>query len=389
MNELINETNITRTSPGAKARTLLKIINKKLNQSYQEFDINFLRAFLPYAQGQFLDYLGDMLGVSRSNASKASASSNDLLVKFYVADGFVFGDINNNLDIFIPSGTLISTGPQNTGIVYRLTTGIYLDRTLSEQYVSVEAVRDGQNSNVGPGVLIHHEFTNYTAAEGLLVTNTGLIENGSKIENDTNYRFRIANQVLASEQANDTAVRLSLLSVPGVADIVLRPYARGIGSYDVVVKAIVPNTPDSVIEACQEALNRTQALGISGLALKPHLTGLSFQISVTWRADVTQQQRDETRVNIQQNLSEYVNNLPIGESFIFNEAIERVMGTSTRILNIGTAQKAFDYIYIYKETKLRDNKVRAELITDYAPSGDERLIIEPTVSIGILVLDKN
>jgi uncharacterized phage protein gp47/JayE len=389
MNELINETNITRTTPGAKARTLLKVVNRKLNKSYQEFDVNFLRAFLPFAQGQFLDYLGDMLAVPRAPAQRAEATAGDQLVRFYVVNDQTFGDINNDLDIFIPSGTLISTGPNMSGIVYRVTVGVFLDRTFSQQFVSVEAVKDGQNSNVGPNTLIHHNFTNYSASEGLLVTNVGLIDNGSRIESDTNYRFRIANQVLAAERANETAVRLALLSVPGVADIVLRPYARGIGSYDAIIRAVVPNTPDSVIEACQESLARVQAHGISGLALKPRLTGLSFQVSVSWRAEATQSDRDQIRGNIQQALSDYINNLPIGEPFIVNEAIERVMSTDTRILNIGTAQQAFDLITVFKESKLRDNKMKEQLLNDYQPGPDEIIIIEPSVDPAIVVLDKN
>lgn len=388
LNELINSTNITRTSPGGKARNLLAVINRKLNRSYQEFDVNILRGFLPFADGQFLDYFGDMLGLPRAPARRANAASASRLVKFYVETGD-FGDINNNADIVIPSGTLISTGPNNTGVVYRVSVGVVLDRTLSEQYVSIEANRDGEVSNVGPNNLVHHNFTNYTTGEGLFVTNTSLIDNGSDIEDDNNYRFRLANQVLASERANETAVRLAILSVPGVSDLVVRPYARGIGSYDVLVQAVIPNTPDTLISACQDAIERVQAYGISGRAVKPRLTGLTFQVSLTWRADVSKTERDEIRRRVQSNLSNYVNNLDIGELFIVNEAIERVMGTDSKILNMGTAQKPFDSINIYKETKLRDNRIKETLLNDYTPTPEERIIIEPSVEIPIIVIDVN
>jgi len=388
LNELINETNITRTSPGGKARNLLRVVNRKLNRAYQEFDINLLRGFLPYAEGQFLDYFGDMLGVPRSPAKRASAAAASKLVKFFVDTGN-FGDINNNADIFIPSGTLISTAPNASGTVYRVSVGVFLERSISEQFVAVEATEDGSNSNVGAGTLTYHNFTNYSAAEGLFVTNVGLINNGSSIETDTNYRFRLSNQVLSAEKANETAVRLALLATPGVSDIVMRPYARGIGSFDALIQAVVPNTPEPLIAACQEAIERVQAHGISGIAKAPLLTGLTFQISVTWRADTTQDTRDQIRSSIQAALQDYVNNLDIGESFFVNESIERVMSVDSRILNIGTAQQAFDDIAIYKETKLRDNKIRETLLNDYQPSAEERIIIEPSVEIPIVVLDKN
>lgn len=388
INEMLAETNITRTSAGAKARTLLRIINRKLNRSYQEFDMNMLRAYLPFAQGQFLDYFGDMLGLPRAPAQRASAAISEKIVRFYVETG-TFGDINNNNDIFISPGTLLSTGPNITGEVYRVTTGIYLDRTLSEQYMPVEANRDGTGSNIGPNTLIYHNFTDYTEAAGLFVTNDSLIDSGRSIETDTNYRFRLANQVLASERANETAIRLALLSVPGVSNIIMQPFARGIGSFDILIQAVVPNTPAPVITACQEAIERVQAHGISSRAASPRLTGLTFQISITWRADVTQEDRNSIRASIQKNVSDYVNNLAIGQQFIVNETIERVMATDARILNMGTAAKPFDNISIYKETKLRDNNIKEELLGDYTPDIDERIIIEESVEVPIVVVDKN
>lgn len=388
LNELISQTNITRTSPGGKARNLLRVINRKLNRAYQEFDINLLRGFLPFAEGQFLDYFGDMLGVPRAPAVRATAAAASKLIRFYVETGS-FGDINSNADIFIPSGTLISTSPNNAGTVYRVSTGVFLERSLAEQYISVEASEDGSTANVGQGTLVYHDFTNYSAAEGLLVTNDGLIDNGASIENDTNYRFRLSNQVLASEKANQTAIRLAVLSVPGVSDILLRPYARGIGSFDILIQAVIPNTPQPLIDACQEAIERIESHGVSGLAKSPLLTGVTFQVSVTWRADTTQDVRDQLRASIQAALQDYINNLDIGQGFFVNEAIERVMAVDSRILNIGTAQQAFDEIALYTETKLRDNKIRQTLLDDYQPSAEERVIIEPSVDTPIVVLDKN
>lgn len=389
INELLTETDISRTSPGAKAKTLLSIVNRKVNKAYQEFDINFLRSFLPFAQGQFLDYLGDMLGVARLGARRATVSSADQVVKFYVETG-TFGDINNNQDIVIPSNqTLISTGSGISGVVFKLSVGVILDRTLTEYYVPIEAVKDGSISNVGANTLNHHNFNNYTAAAGLLVTNTAGIESGTKVENDTNYRFRIANQVLASERANETAVRLSLLTVPGVSNLIYKNFAKGIGTFEVIIQTVVPNTPDSVIAACQTSISRVQAQGIFGQAVKPILTGLTFETQITWRADTTTAMRQEIKQRAIANLTDYINNIPIGEGFFLNEAIERVMATDNRILTIGAALRPFDNVSIFKQTKLQDNKVREELIGDYTAKYNERLIIEPSIPNPILLGDAN
>lgn len=386
MNELVSGTNITRTTPGSKARSILQVVNRELSTAYQEFDVNMLRSFLPYAQGRFLDYLGDMLGVSRLGASRATVLSEEKLVRFYVESG-TFGDLNSGSDIFIPSGTIISTLPGNEGIVFRTSVGNMLLATESEVYISAHSVRDGEGANLGPGRLRFHGFTAYTTGTGLKVSNSGPITNGTNVESDNNYRFRIANQTLASERANETAVRLSLISIPGVSDLVMRRYARGIGSFEVIIQTVVPNTPENVIDACQAAIARVQAQGVFGRAVRPRLTGMTFQVTVTWRQDATADDKTRISEGIKTAISDYVNNIAIGEEFIYNELIERIMSVSDKILNIGTARKAIDLIHVYRESKLRDNKLKEELIDDYKTAPDERVIIEPTSDKPILIIN--
>ncbi len=388
ISELTSNTNITRLTPGSKAKTLVQLFSTKLNRAYQDFDVNFLKSFLPFAQGRFLDYIGDMVNVPRLGALTSSTTAASQLVKFYVESG-TFGDLNSGASIFIPAGTQISTLPNNDGIIYRLIEGVVLSATSSEQFVSVEAIKDGSVSNLGPDALKFTTFNNYTTATGLLVTNTGILNTGRNIESDTNYRFRISNQAFSAEAANETAIRLALLVIPGVSNLVSIPFSRGIGTFDYLIQTIVPNTPQPVIDACQEAIARTQALGIIGRALRPSLTGMSFTISVTWRGDASTEDREQIKENINTAVQNYINNLSIGEEFIYNELIQRVMDVNDKIKNIGTSAQAFDLINIYRETKLRDNKIKEEITGDYTPEADERLIIEPSVETPVLINDKN
>jgi uncharacterized phage protein gp47/JayE len=388
LSELTSSTNINRVTPGSKARALLQVSNRKLNKAYQDFDINYIRTFLPFAQGRFLDYIGDMVNVPRLGASRSSAPATSQLVKAYVATG-TFGALNGGNSIIIPVGTLISTLPNGEGTVYKVTESVSLPPSGIEVYLSVEAIRDGTASNLGPGSLTYSAFRNYTATTGLLFTNVGVINTGNDVENDTNYRFRISNQALSAEAANQTAVRLALLVVPGVSDLISVPYSRGIGTFDYIVQTVVPNTPDNVIAACQSAINRVQAHGISGRAVKPRLTGMSFTISITWRSDATASDRTSIKQSISTTIQEYVNNIRIGEEFLVNELIQRVMDVDSKIKNIGTSQKAIDQIFIYRESKLRDNYLKEELIGDYTPSVDERLIVEESLETPITLVDKN
>lgn len=388
LEELVSTTNITRTTPGSKARSLLQVVNRKLNKSYQEFDINFLRTFLPFAQGRFLDYIGDMLGTTRLGSARAIVSSLEENFKFSVASG-TFGDLNSGSNILVPAGTQISSLPGNEGIVYRILSGFYLPSTDTEFFFSAEAVRDGSASNAGSGTLVNTTFTGYTLGTGLLVTNLGPINSGTDIESDNNFRFRLANQVLAAEGGNETSVRLAILSVPGVQDVISLKYARGIGTFDFVIQTIIPNTPDSVINSCQLAIERSQSYGIRGKAVAPTLTGMSFQISITWRSDTKTTERTEIKRGISNAIQDYINNLDIAEEFIYNELIQRILDVSDKIKNVGTAQQAIDQIFIYRNTKVNDSSVKEEIQDDYAPDTDERLIIEDSLETPVTILDKN
>ena len=156
-----------------------------------------------------------------------------------------------------------------------------------------------------------------------------------------------------------------------------------------MIQTVVPNTPTPVISACQQAIEIAQAYGISGRAVRPRLTGMSFKISITWRQDATAEERISVKSNIALAVQDYINNLPIGEDFIYNELIQRVMDVSEKIKNIGTAEQAIDEIYIWRESKLRDNNVKEKLLGDYDPSDDERLIIEESLESPVIITDKN
>jgi hypothetical protein len=78
------------------------------------------------------------------------------------------------------------------------------------------------------------------------------------------------------------------------------------------------------------------------------------------------------------NIVDYINNLDIGEDFIVNEAVERIMATSDVIKNIGEATKPLDRVYIHRPTLLEDNRVRSTLLGDFDPENEEKLLVEDT-----------
>ncbi len=385
LNELGQTSRINRLSAGAKARSFLEISNRKTNQAYQIFDLNLARAFVSGANGRFLEFIGDLVGVQRLGSVVASSTAEAKSVRFFVETG-TFGDINSSGNILLPAGAIVSS-EDGGGVRYRLSVSHLLLSTDSESFVAVEALVPGASSNVGRNILTFHNFTGYTDVleDTLLVTNPAGVFTGKDIESDTNYKFRITRAVTAAESANRIAIRLAALSVPGVADIVEIPFARGIGTYDILIKSITPTVGDALIESTQTSIDAVTALGIVGLARKPIETGISFEITVRFRERLSIPQEDQIKDAIRDNLINYVNNLDIGEEFIINEAVQRVLEADERIKDIGVPTKPFDEITIHLNSKLEDNKIKQSLLTNFLTKTNERVIIEPSLTQPIVI----
>ena len=377
MMEILNGTNLSRTSPGSKMRALAEATSKKIGYMWTQFDLNIAQAFIDGADSKFLNYIGDLMGVERLGEKSANVSSSDRNIRFYVDLG-TFGDINSGNSIILTQGTLIGTTTAGGGIQYRVIVNTVLAASDNEAYIAVQSVRSGSNVNVGAGQLKYHNFSDYTDSinDSLKVTNDTEIIYGQDIEGDINYRYRITNQILNLEKANATAIRLAALVTPGVADIIDIPYHRGIGTYDLMIKSVTPSISDSLIANVQEAIDGVTSQGINPKARGPKEMGISLSGTIYLKRKVTPKEQDEIVSTVTDNVSTYINNLDINEEFVINQIIERVLATSDNIKTIGTSTKPLDNLFLYSVSKLEDNKVRSTLLTDYQAATDERIIVE-------------
>ena len=375
--DIVNNTNITRASPGSKTRAVAQALSKKLGRMWRQFDLNMVQAYLTGAEGAYLDLMGSMLGVQRLGEVAATTSAAERIVKFYVGVG-TFGSINGGSSIYLPKGAVVSTEAAAQGVRFVLSYAIILPADANSQYVSVQAVLTGSDSNVGSNQLNYHNFTAYTDIlnNSLKVTNTAEIVTGSEIESDTNYRFRIANQINASEAANQTSVRLAALVVPGVSDVVLIPYLRGVGSFDLLLKATSPSVSSGLISTVQEAVGKVTAFGVPFTVRGPSEVGFSMIATLTLRTVLSDTEQKNIATAVTQNVTNYIDNLDISEPLIVNEIVQRVMETSDQIKNVGSANRPIDNAWIYVPSLLEDNKVRNTLLGDYQPDVDAKLLVE-------------
>ena len=297
-----------------------------------------------------------------------------------------FGDINSSNSIPLIRGQVVSTQPYGQGITYRLLSPLTLDASDNYAWASVEATDTGSDYNVGAEALIHHDFTDYEdyLNKTLLVTNIHAIGSGKDFESDNNYRYRLTQKVVDAEAANETALRLAALSVPGVADVIIKKHYRGIGTYGIIVKSITPTISDRLIDEVAERVIKKEGYGSARFVRGQKQVGFALKTRVWYKKQLDDDTLDDIEGAMEDIVRGHVNNLDLGETLYTDRLVAELYGVSVEIEGFGTRTKQLDEAWIYKPTELEDNRIQQRLIGNYETANDEeRVIIEPTLSTPI------
>jgi len=331
----MRNTGVTTSSPGSKLRSVLEAIAVKLGTVSNQFEQNILQSYLDGAQGQYLDYIGQMMGIKRLGATPGGVDDIDKVLRFYRSD--------NSTLLTIPAGTIVSTQSGSSGVTYKTIAQVELPAGSDgyEVYVSAVSNSTGSAQNTAKDTLIYHDLTDQP---GLSVTNDTDIMVAQDLEGDSNFKFRIANQVFNAESANQTAVRMAALNVPGVADVTMLPFYRGVGTFDILIKATTPTVPESLLNAVREALFYKIAQGVSFDVRAPRETGISMSLNITLTNPIDSDAKKALQSTVQQVVMNYLDNLDISEDLIINEIVQRVMAIDDNIKNIGSAGKPIQEI---------------------------------------------
>lgn len=348
LSRLLNDTPITATQRGSTARTLLEISANQIAVLHRKIDQTRMDMFLSTAQGDALDGIGELLGVKRGVALRAFDDTDN--VKFFIDPGLGEGaaaavrgritdaTIDANPESLSPTGFTIRPGITLTAnsISYTTTTGAAFSGSDTEKFVGVIANGVGPGYNVQTGQLnknniqdMHPEFG--TLAPFILVENTMPITTGRFQESDESYRFRLQRALPTLQGGNQSAIVAAALSVPGVRDALYIPYTRGLSSFTVVIRSTTPIVSDGLKNAAQAAVDLATSAGIRGSVIAPRYRAIQLKVALEYRPRAD-------RLNIRQAARvagvEYINSLTLGETFILNELIQRILDTDQNILDL-------------------------------------------------------
>lgn len=389
LERLSQYTNITELSPGGKTRVLLDIVSDEQGFQHQRFDENLAQPFIKKASSRFLDFIGDMMNLPRREATHAYASDDNF--NFYVSSG-TFGDINSGSGISIPAGTIVSTVPNDSQVVtpglttqpsieYRTTAAATASASQSIIYVPIRAYIEGATSNVPRNVLRQHEITTYTGAanNSLKCTNRYSVSNGEERESDDSYRYRLQNIFKAREFGTPIAIRLALLSLPGVADLKEVLCEQGPGTYSIYVQSLTPTPSLQLIRECAAVAYTVSSFGVRPFVLAPESLGLEMVCQVNWSTKATSEDITRGYIEMRNALENKLNHTKIGAEVELAELSDVMLSAVTYASSIGSASpNKFEEVYVHRRNPEVDGaSLRSRFSNDrIIPLYNERVILE-------------
>lgn len=181
---------------------------------------------------------------------------------------------------------------------------------------------------------VNHLRAFVTTADGDALDAIGLLLQCFRLPNeeDDNYRYRITKQCLVLATSNETAIRLTALTVEGVQDIVLKPYSMGAGSFTVIVITDKDITETDILENVRVKLLDVHGYGIRYNVVSPTLARVKIRQVLSLKDTLSDIEKQEIKYNVQIALSEYFNSLGIGEDIVVDKITQTIMNVSPYII---------------------------------------------------------
>ena len=339
-----SKTPVTTRNESATSNIIAETVAESVGGLYEEVARNIRNSFLSTATGVGLDRLADYFSLTRSGSQRAIALGKDTF-KFYInldANESVVSILSNvttatkdeNTDTYpngsasssfvIKAGTYVST---EDGKVYITQDDVTITEESKDGFTGVISSGPGDIYNVGEGDLTQHNILENQPELGAIVdyikcTNVQAINSGTGVEEDENFRWRIAQKAVASANANQSSIREAILSVPGISDFFIEPRIHGNGTTGIMIQTVSPVTDDGTIRAVKETCEIVAAHGERFYVSAPEYLAVTMGINILYKHGAN---RETIQNNVNQAVIEYINQLPMGGEIIIKEIIRLTM----------------------------------------------------------------
>ena len=253
---LSQNTPFTNVMPGSSARSITDIINLQMaNQSSHISELSY-NSFLDTASGYYLDLIGSMFNLTRYFPSGYTTTAGDKNIKFFTNGTTTLKRaLGSNT---IPAGTIINSVDGN--VTMSVIETVTFEDTAVHVFVGARMSKSDRTIDVGPNQITIH---NLNSDGTIFVTNTSRIVYNSVAEDDSSFRDRISNAVIASQGPTESRIISSLRQFADIADIDIRENVSGTGTYDVYLVPSGNRVSENTIRAANSILLDVSGFGIS------------------------------------------------------------------------------------------------------------------------------
>lgn len=273
---------------------------------YAQADWVSRQCFPQTAAGDMLDQHGQLRGISRRQANKASG-----IVRFYAGE-------ERTEAAELALGTICMTAE---GRRYVTTQAGVIPVGETQLDLEVEAVEAGADWNVPAGRIVYLALppSGITAC-----SNPAALTNGMDSEEDEAFRTRVlATYRRLANGANTAFYEQEAMSFDGVAAVKVLPKNRGVGTVDVIA-ATQGGMPDqTLLDALQAYFNRVREIAVDVQVLAP--TAVNADITVTLSVDKEYLFADVSE-RVQQALEDWFTGELLGKPVLQAELIALVFG---------------------------------------------------------------
>lgn len=350
---LTANTDITYITQGSMARALIDAPMLELSRLQDFVMTNFDNAFLSNATGPFLDVIADGLGLVRREPRSAIVLKEDGAIRFFVRNGTLGQRLPDPLDStkgLIPNGTVISNS--DGSVEYAVGEDVQFPLNAKSVFVPALAINTGSGSLIGPGHLTVHTL----GIADVFVTNDIAIATGADEETDENFRFRISRAFSTRFSNNSTSVQVAATSIVGVIQANLIEFARGAGTFDVLLIPRGNKLPSSIKDEAFRAISEVTAYGISVKVREPDFIAIKITLRLRFVPDIGDGSRDIVRDSVQTSILGYIASIPMGGEFIINQLRNAVLTASDLIVDMTLLEICIDG----KQNAIRNHKLSVD-----------------------------
>lgn len=366
---LSNNTNITYLEPGSTARALLDATMLEVAKLQDFVVTNFENSFLSNAKGPYLDIIGNSFGIARKLEGRAKVYKEDAAIRFYVRSGTLGQRLPHPTDTtkgLIPANTTLSN-PDGTA-QYSVSEDTIFPINSKSVYVDAIASSTGSAGNLG----VNQLTVNSLNISDVYSTNDITITVGSDQESDDAYRYRISKAFTTKFGATSAAIATAANSIAGVSISELVPFARGAGTFDVLLVPRGNRLSKSTKDQALRAIESVTAYGISAKIKEPEYVPICITAKLRFAPGTEQGQQNALKDLVQSVILNFLSGIRIGGELVINQLKAAILNTNQQILDVTILELCID------------NRPRG--IRDYKLASDELFIPDELNSDPIQVL---